>query len=53
MDRPLLPAKGRTAVRNPWLGEEVGWGQGWWCDVVGSGTAFRGGLHVLRWGVMT
>lgn len=26
MHEPILPAKGGTAVRNPWPGMEVGWG---------------------------
>lgn len=53
MYEPILPAKGVTAVRSPWLEMEVGWG---W---VGGGVmcafwhGLQPGIHALQWGVIT
>lgn len=44
MYEPILPAKGGTAVGNPWPGMEVGWGRAEDGVMCGFGLAFSRGL---------
>lgn len=53
MYEPILPAKGVTAVRNPWLGMEVGWGWAGGGVMCAFWHGLQPGIHALQWGVIT